>query len=70
MSVAVKRSGAELEFGVLKALFKTRTLAGGHQLGGYDIAADGQRFLIGELVGEALNANPLVILNWPSALPR
>jgi len=45
-------------------------LAAGHQLGGYDVAPDGQRFLIGELVGEALNANPLVILNWPSALPR
>ena len=70
MSVAVKRSGTELEFGEPKALFKTGTLAAGHQLGGYDVAPDGQRFLIGELVGEALNASPLVILNWPNILSR
>jgi Tol biopolymer transport system component len=70
MSVAVIRSGAELEFGVPKALFRTQTLAGGHTLGTYDVAPDGQRFLIGELVGEAANANPTVILNWPATLPQ
>ncbi len=70
MSVAVNRSGAQLEFGVPKVLFKTRTLAGGHILGSYDVAPDGQRFLIGELAGEATNANPMVILNWTGTLPR
>jgi len=53
-----------------KALFQTRTLAGGHTLGTYDVAPDGQRFLVGELVGEATNANPTVILNWTATVQK
>lgn len=34
---AVNRTAAGLEFGVPIALFKTRTLAGGHILGTYDV---------------------------------
>ncbi len=70
MSVAVKRSAAGLEFGLPKALFQTRTLASGHLLGSYDVTPDRQRFLVGELVGEAANANPTVILDWPATLRR
>ncbi len=70
MSVAVKRSPAGLEFGLPKVLFQTRTLAGGHTLGTYDVAPDGTRFLLGELTGEATNSNPTVILNWTATLQK
>ena len=54
-----------------KALFKTRMLTGLIQSGiEYDLTADGQRFLIGTMVGEA-NATPVsVILNWTAELKR
>jgi serine/threonine protein kinase len=67
MAVPVSQSGADLELGHAQALFKTRTTASGRLLGSYDVAADGQRFLIGELVGDPPPA-PTVILNWPAAL--
>jgi Tol biopolymer transport system component len=35
-----------------------------------DVSPDGQRFLIGELTGEATNANPAVILNWTATLRK
>ncbi len=65
MAVALKPSGATFEFETPKALFKTRMLTGLLQSGiEYDVTADGQRFLIGTMVGEA-NATPVsVILNW------
>jgi len=67
MAVPVRQSGADLELGHEQALFKVRTPAAGRLLGSYDVAANGQRFLIGELVGDPPPA-PLVILNWPAAL--
>jgi len=70
MSVPVNRSGGELEFGLPTALFKTRTPAGGHILGTYDVTPDGQRFLIGEFLGESTSATATVILNWPAILQR
>ena len=70
MAVSVNRSGTGLGFGSPAALFKVLTPAVGHLLGAYDVAPDGQRFLIGELHGESANAIPTVILNWPGILPR
>jgi hypothetical protein len=67
MAVAVKQSGADLEIGPVQALFKTRMTHAGRLLGSYDAAGDGQRFLIGELVGDP-PAAPVVVLNWPAAL--
>ena len=51
MAVLVSRAGAGLEFGPPAALFKTLTPTVGRLLGTYDVAPDGQRFLIGELLG-------------------
>ncbi|HEX7295681.1 MAG TPA: protein kinase [Pyrinomonadaceae bacterium] len=69
MSVAVKTNGNEFEFATPKALFKTRIMAytGFHE---FDVTPDGQRFLIGTLIGEAKAAPPTVIMNWPALLKK
>ena len=36
----------------------------------YDISPDGQRFLIGTLVGEPTAPPPTVILNWTALLKK
>jgi Tol biopolymer transport system component len=71
IAVPIKTSGATFEQSAPKALFKTRMLTGLVQSGiEYDVTADGQRFLIGTMVGEA-NASPVsVILNWTAEAPR
>ena len=69
MASSVKTGGTEFEFTAPKPLFKTRTLSleGGiyHE---YDVSPDGQRFLIGTLIGEPKAAPPTVILNWTAEL--
>ena len=70
MSVAVKTSGAEFEYSAPKALFKTRMLARSRLYHEYDVTADGQRFLIGTLIGESKATPPTVILNWTAELKR
>lgn len=70
MATAVKTSGPEFEFSTPKALFKTRTLnmfGSTHEI---DIAPDGQRFLIGTLIGEPTAPPPTVILNWAELLKK
>jgi hypothetical protein len=70
MAAPVNRSGAGLEFGTPAALFNVLTPGAGRLLGADDVAPDGQRFLIGELLGASANATPTVVLNWPGILPR
>jgi hypothetical protein len=70
MSTPVKTGGSEFEFSTPKALFKTRslTLFGGvHE---FDISPDGQRFLVGTLIGASTAPPPTVILNWPELLKK
>jgi len=62
--------GAEFEFSAPKPLFKTRMLAWTTNFHEFDVTTDGQRFLIGTLIGEP-KAPPLtVILNWTTELKR
>ena len=69
MVVALKLSGATLEFESPKAFFKTRMLTNLIQSGiEYDVTEDGQRFLIGTQVGEASPVS--VILNWTAEVKR
>ncbi len=52
MATTVKTDGPEFEFTPPVALFKTRTV---YQYGAFqefDLTPDGQRFLIGTLIGE------------------
>jgi eukaryotic-like serine/threonine-protein kinase len=71
MASSVKIGGTEFEFAAPKPLFKTRTLSleGGiyHE---YDVSPDGQRFLIGTLIGDADAPPPTVIMNWPALLKK
>ena len=69
MSVPVSTAGGQIAFGVPKALFKTRTLSHFNISHEYDMTRDGQRLLIGTLVGEP-KAAPTVMLNWIAALKK
>jgi Tol biopolymer transport system component len=70
MSSPVKTGGKEFEFAAPKPLFKTRMLALLNNSHEYDVSADGQRFLIGTLVGDTKAQPPTVILNWTAELKR
>ena len=69
MSSAVKTAESEFTFDTPKALFETRMpswIAAFHE---FDVSPDGQRFLIGTLIGEA-KAPAMVILNWTAELKK
>jgi serine/threonine protein kinase len=70
MSSSVKIGGTEFQFAAPKALFKTRMLAWTSSFHEYDVSPDGQRFLIGTLIGDTKAAPPTVILNWAADLKR
>jgi len=70
MSSAVKTGGTEFEFAAPKPLFKTRMLAWTTNFHEYDVSPDGQRFLIGTLIGETKAPPPTVILNWSASLKK
>ncbi len=70
MSAASKLGGNDPKFSTPKALFKTRTLANVGSVHEFDISPDGQRFLIGTLIGEPTAPPPTVILNWTAALKK
>jgi Tol biopolymer transport system component len=71
MALSVKTGGTVFQFDTPKPLFKTRTLSleGGifHE---YDVSPDGQRFLIGTLIGDTKAEPPTVVLNWAAELKR
>ena len=69
MAVTLKPSGTMFEPGTPKALFKTRIFTGVMQSGiSYDVTSDGQRFLVGTIVGEASPVS--VILNWTAEVKK
>jgi Tol biopolymer transport system component len=71
MVVALNTSGATVEPGTPRPLFKTRMLTGMIQSASeYDVTADGQRFLIGTTVNEANSTPVIVMLNWSAKLNR
>lgn len=68
MSAAVKKGAVEFEFDTPRPLFKTRMLGKSASTHEYDVSPDGQRFLIGTLIGDSKAPPPTVILNWTSLL--
>ena len=70
MVSSVRTAGSEFEFTTPKALFKTNTLSFGGTAHEFDVLPDGQRFLIGTLVGDTKAPPPTVILNWPALLKK
>jgi Tol biopolymer transport system component/predicted Ser/Thr protein kinase len=66
MAAEVKEEGAALTFGAVHPLFQTRAVS---IFWGYDVTADGQRFLVNSLEQE--ESQPLtLVVNWPAALRR
>lgn len=70
MAVAAKTSGTLFEFTSPKALFKTKMLSDFGSTHEFDVSHDGQRFLIGTLIGEPTAPPPTVILNWIELLKK
>jgi Tol biopolymer transport system component len=70
MSVAVANNGGQLEFAAPKFLFQTHMHNRYSILHEYDVSPDGQRFLIGTLIGESKAPPPTVILNWTADLKK
>jgi Tol biopolymer transport system component len=71
MATSVKTGGTEFEFDAPKPLFRTRILSlEGAIFHEYDVSPDGQRFLIGTLIGDTKAAPPTVILNWTADLKK
>jgi protein kinase-like protein len=71
MASSVKTGGKEFQFEAPKPLFKTRTLGFEAIFHEYDVSPDGQRFLIGTLIGDTKAAPPTVIQNnWTAALKK
>ena len=70
MAAAVKTDGREFEFATPKALFKTRMMSLVVNFHEFDVTPDGQRFLIGTLIGESKAAPPTMIMNWPALLKK
>ena len=62
----------DFEVGVAQVLFETRLdIAGSTDYARhYDVAADGQRFLLATQVGDSGTTPFAVITNWPSLLQR
>lgn len=71
MASSVKTGGAEFEFAAPKPLFKTRMMALEHSTyHEYDVSPDGQKFIIGTLIGDTKAQPPTVILNWTADLKK
>ena len=63
-SAAVTASGTSFSAEVPQLLFEANVVAG------YDVTADGQRFLVNQPVGEEVQSPLTVVLNWTAGLPE
>jgi Tol biopolymer transport system component len=70
MSVAVKPAGTDLEFDRPVSLFKTHTFSRFGISHEYDVTSDGQRFLVGTVVGDTKSPPPTLIVNWQAVVSR
>lgn len=68
-AVAVNTSGG-FQSGAPTALFKTRMFADSNVFHEFAVSHDGQRFLVGTLIGDTKSPRPTVILNWQAALKK
>jgi Tol biopolymer transport system component/predicted Ser/Thr protein kinase len=64
MAVDVKASGAIFEIGVPQRLFQAQAD------GGWDVTADGKRFLLAGPQGQTAQVPITVVLNWPAQLKK
>ena len=73
MAAAVNGQGSAFEVGAVQPLFEVHrngAVVGGYVGFNYDVAADGQRFLV-NTVGEQASSAPLtLVVNWKAALRK
>ena len=68
MVAAVNGQGSAFGVGAVRPLFDTRP---GGPRSGYDVSADGQRFIVNTLAEEATSALPItLVVNWPALLKK
>src|SRR5262249_31356900 len=69
MSAEIKFTAGKLEVGVPKPLFRTR-IKNSSDGPGYGVSADGQRFIVNNLVEGDNPAPMMVVLNWTADLKK
>ncbi len=67
MAAEVIGQGESLEIVTVRALFQTRVTGPGYQ---YDVAVDGQRFLINTLVDQKVTTPITLVQNWTAGLKQ
>jgi Tol biopolymer transport system component len=70
IAVPVNTTSGEFQIGAPKKLFETRMFADADVFHEFAVSHDGQRFLVGTLLGDTKSPRPIVILNWPAALKK
>jgi hypothetical protein len=69
MAVNISGGDGHLMTGVPSTLFHLNVPSIGGFFGqDYDVSADGQRFLVNEVVGPASEPGLTVVVNWPALL--
>jgi Tol biopolymer transport system component len=68
MVAAVNGKGSSFEVGAVKPLFDTHEWPGTRYP--YDVTADGQRFLVNTVPGQASSAPITVVVNWTAGLKK
>ena len=68
MVAAVNGKGSSFEVGTVKPLFDSRVFNGLRYP--YDVTADGQRFLLNTVPGQASSAPITVVVNWTAGLKK
>jgi eukaryotic-like serine/threonine-protein kinase len=67
MAAAVNGQGSAFEVGAVRPLFDTRPSGPGFV---YDVAPDGQRFLVNTLTEEVASTPITLVVNWPALLKK
>ena len=70
VAAAITINGDTLEFSSPKPLFATRMLGAVGSYHEFDVTPDGQRFLVGTVIGAPTAPSPTVILNWTALLKK
>jgi Tol biopolymer transport system component len=70
ITVPVNASGGSFQKGAQTALFQTRMFGDADVFHEFAVSHDGQRFLVGTLIGDTKSPRPTVVLNWTAALKK
>ncbi|MBI3005651.1 MAG: serine/threonine-protein kinase [Ignavibacteriales bacterium] len=72
MAAEVRMSRSAIEVGAVRQLFVVNAFRGANfNVNGYDVTADGQRFLVNTIVGETAQSPPItLVLNWQADVKK